>query len=50
MTFDMDQYTVHDFAAEVEKDLRFELQLAIRCVISVLAVVILVLARQSWFV
>jgi len=48
--FDVDGYIAEEYEAEIAADLAFEMQLAIRCVISVLAVVLLVVVRQMWLV
>lgn len=48
--FDMGEYIARQFDEELRNDLRFESGLAIRCAVSILVVVLLVIARQLYFV
>ena len=50
MTFDLERYIAEEYDAEVEADLAFEMQLAVRCVMSILVVVLVVIVRQLWLV
>ena len=50
MTFDIDRHIAEEYEDEIAGDLAFEMQLAVRCIISILAVALLVLVRQMWLV